>query len=72
MTLVFKYENTDEAPKDVSPYNLGKLARFYDVSLDYLMGMTEQRKPDHTPIEDLHLSSEALEVLKKAGSTTAC
>ena len=62
---ISKYENTDEAPKDVSPYNLGKLARFYDVSLDYLMGMTEQRKPDHTPIEDLHLSSEALEVLKK-------
>ena len=61
---ISKYENTDEAPKDVSPYNLEKLARFYDVSLDYLMGMTEQRKSDHTPIEDLHLSSEALEVLK--------
>ena len=30
------------APKDVSPYNLEKLARFYNDSLDYLMGMTEQ------------------------------
>ena len=59
-----KYENTDEMPKDVSPYNLEKLARFYDVSLDYLMGMTEQRKPDRTPVEDLHLSTTALEVLK--------
>ena len=59
-----KYENTDEIPKDVSPYNLEKLARFYDVSLDYLMGMTEQRKPDRTPVEELHLSTPALEVLK--------
>ena len=62
---ISKYENTDEAPKDVSPYNLEKLARFYNVSLDYLMGMTEQREPDHTPVEELHLSSAALDVLKK-------
>ena len=59
-----KYENTDEIPKDVSPYNLEKLARFYGVSMDYLMGMTEQREPDRTPVEDLHLSTAALEVLK--------
>lgn len=60
-----KYENTDEAPKDVSPYNLEKLARFYGVSIDYLMGLTEQRNHPYTPIESLHLSDDAIKVLQE-------
>ena len=60
-----KYENTDEAPKDVSPYNLEKLARFYGVSIDYLMGLTEQRDHPYTPIESLHLSDDAIRTLQE-------
>ena len=62
-----KYENTDEIPKDVSPYNLEKLARFYGVSIDYLMGLTEQRDHPYTPIESLHLSDDAIRALQEGG-----
>ena len=62
-----KYENTDEIPKDVSPYNLEKLARFYGVSIDYLMGITEQRDHPYTPIESLHLSDDAIRTLQEGG-----
>ena len=29
---------------DMSPFNLIKLAKFYGLSLDYLMGLTENKK----------------------------
>lgn len=58
------YENDDY--RDISSYALEKLARFYDVSLEYLLGLTEQRKRPITDIEALHLSDEAIAVLKDA------
>ena len=35
-----KYENDDL--KDISPFAIVTLAKFYEVSTDYLLGMTEQ------------------------------
>lgn len=37
-----KYE-TDEC-KDISPFAIATLAQFYDVSTDYLLGLTENKK----------------------------
>ena len=37
-----KYET--EEYKDMSPFNLVTLAKFYGVSTDYLLGLTEQKK----------------------------
>ena len=41
-----------------------KLADFYQVSVDYLLGLTNNRKYENTPIEELHLSDEVVELLK--------
>lgn len=39
------YESDEE--RDISPFALKTLAKFYDVSTDYLLGLTENRKhPD--------------------------
>jgi len=37
-----------------------KLADFYQVSVDYLLGLTNNRKYENTPIEELHLSDEVV------------
>ena len=42
------YENDKQT--DISPFSLTKLAEFYDVSLDYIMGLSEQKKRNVTPI----------------------
>lgn len=41
-----------------------KLADFYQVSVDYLLGLTNNRRYENTPIEELHLSDEVVELLK--------
>ena len=38
-----KYEANDY--KDISPFSIVTLAKFYGVSTDYLLGLTEQKKP---------------------------
>ncbi len=40
------------------------LSNFYGVSIDYLLGNTENAEEAVTPIEDLHLTDEAIAVLK--------
>ena len=57
-----KYEADDY--KDISPFNLVKLAEFYGVSMDYLMGLTEQKRHPNMEIHELHLSDEMLDMLK--------
>ncbi|MCD8381704.1 MAG: helix-turn-helix transcriptional regulator [Clostridiales bacterium] len=57
-----KYESDDCT--DISPYNLAILARFYGVSVDYLLGLTEQKNHPGAAIEGLHLSDAMLELLK--------
>lgn len=56
------YETNDF--KDISPFSIVKLAQFYGVSTDYLMGLTEQKNHSDTALDELHLSDEMIELLK--------
>lgn len=60
-----KYENKDF--KDISPFNVAALAKFYGVTTDYLLGMSDMEKPDDAEIQALRLTNEALDVLKAGG-----
>ncbi len=57
-----KYES--DGYNDISPYSLGVLARFYGVSADYLLGLTENRTQGNTELAELHLNDYAVELLK--------
>ena len=57
-----KYEADDF--KDISPFSMVELARFYGVSTDYLLGLTEQKNHPNTELNALHLGDDAIEVLK--------
>ena len=57
-----KYEADDF--KDISPFSIAALAKFYGVSADYLMGLTETKNHPNTELEALHLGDDAIEVLK--------
>ena len=57
-----KYETDDY--KDISPYSIVELAKFYGVSTDYLMGMTETKNHPNTDLHDLHLSDDMITLLK--------
>ena len=54
------YEN-DKKP-DINLGALEKLAALYGVGLDYLLGLTENKKHSGTSLADLHLSDDAVEV----------
>ena len=56
------YENKED--KDISHTSLVKLAKFYGVTTDYLLGLTETKNHSGTNLEDLHLSDEMVELLK--------
>lgn len=57
-----KYES-DETAKDISPYAILTLAKFYGVSTDYLLGLTENKNHPNTELNALHLSDKAIAVL---------
>lgn len=57
-----KYESDNCT--DISPFNLAKLAKYYGVSMDYLMGLTENKNHPNTALYELHLSDSAVDVLK--------
>ena len=57
-----KYEADDF--KDISPFSIVTLAKFYGVSTDYLLGLTEQKNHPSTEPDALHLSDDAIEVLR--------
>ena len=57
-----KYENKET--KEYNNVTLNKLAKFYNVSLDWLTCNTEVRNLSYTPIEELHLDDETIEILK--------
>jgi len=59
-----KYETDDF--KDISPFSIATLAKFYGVSTDYLLGLTEQKNHPETTLAELHLSDEAIDVLRNA------
>ena len=57
-----KYEADDF--KDISPFSMVELAKFYGVSTDYLLGLTEQKNHPNTELDALHLSDDAVDVLR--------
>ncbi len=50
--------------KDISHYALIKLAKFYGVSADYLLGLTETKNHPNADLADLRLSDDMIELLK--------
>lgn len=57
-----KYEADDF--KDISPFSMVELAKFYGVTTDYLLGLTEQKNHPNTELNALHLGDDAIEVLR--------
>ena len=57
-----KYEADDF--KDISPFSMVELAKFYGVYTDYLLGLTEQKNHPNTELDALHLGDDAIEVLR--------
>ena len=57
-----KYE-ADETAKDISPFAILTLAKFYGVSTDYLLGLTENKNHPNVELNALHLSDDAITVL---------
>lgn len=57
-----KYEADDF--KDISLFSMVELAKFYGVSTDYLLGLTEQKNHPNTELDALHLGDDAIEVLR--------
>ena len=51
-----KYESDDF--KDISPFSIITLAKFYGVSTDYLLGLTETKNHPNADLHDLHLSDD--------------
>ena len=63
-----KYEADDY--KDISPFSIVTLAKFYGVSTDNLMGMTETKNHPNTDLHDLHLSDDMIALLKSGKINT--
>ena len=56
------YETEDY--KDISHTSIVTLAKFYGVSADYLLGLTENKKHPNADLAELRLSDEMIELLK--------
>ena len=52
--------------KDISHYALIELAKFYEVTVDYLLGRSQTRNHPNADLADLHLSDDMIELLKLA------
>lgn len=61
-STISNYEN-DET-KDFQVGTLRALADFYDVSLGYLLGLTDNLKENDTAISELHIDDETIAILK--------
>lgn len=57
-----KYES--DKCTDVSAFYLAKLAEYYGLSMDYLMGLTENKNHPNTPMYELHLNDSMIDLLK--------
>lgn len=57
-----KYESVDF--KNISPFSITTLAKYYGVSTDYLLGLTETKNHPNADLPDLHLSDEMIALLK--------
>lgn len=56
------YESEDF--KDISHTSIITLAKFYGVSADYLLGLTEAKNRPNADLNDLHLSDGMITLLK--------
>ena len=54
----------NDAEVGISYQDIVTIARFYDVSADYLLGFTDNRKYRNIAIDELGLTDDAIEVLK--------
>lgn len=50
--------------KDISHYAIIKLAKFYGVTADYLLGRSQTKNHPNADLEDLRLSDDMIELLK--------
>jgi len=50
--------------KDISHYALIKLAKFYEVTVDYLLGRSKTKNHPNAELADLRLSDDMIELLK--------
>ena len=50
--------------KDISHYALIKLAKFYGVTTDYLLGLSEMKRHSNADLADLRLSDRMIDLLK--------
>ena len=57
-----KYESDNCT--DISPFNLAKLAEYYGLSMDYLIGLTENKNHPNTSLYELHLNDSTVDLLK--------
>ncbi len=58
--------------KDISHYALIKLAKFYGVTTDYLLGLAETKNHPNADLADLCLSDDMIELLQSGGWITLC
>ncbi|MBT9798556.1 helix-turn-helix domain-containing protein [Hungatella hathewayi] len=63
-----QYETEDY--KDISHTSIITLAKFYGVSTDYLLGITENKNHPNTDLSGLHLSDGMIELLKSGKINT--
>lgn len=56
------YESNDF--KDITHTAIVKLAEFYGVSTDYILGLTENRTEGNTPVSELKLDDDTIKILK--------
>lgn len=63
------YETDDT--KDISHYALIRLAKFYGVTADYLLGLTETKRHPNADLADLRLSDAMIDILKGGRVDTA-
>ena len=57
-----KYETNESG--DISLFAITTLAGFYGVTTDYLLGLVENKNRPDAALADLHLSDEAVDILK--------
>lgn len=62
------YEN--EEYKDISHTNLIVLAKYYGISTDYLLGLTENRTLENIAVSELHLNDSMIALLKQKSINT--
>ncbi len=55
------YETNED--KDINPYAIIKLAEYYGVSTDYLLGVTETKNHPNTELSELCLSDDMIDLL---------